>query len=238
MHVHTSTHTHTVSPPNPKGDHPTHDVRPFAGRYRQHPAGRGDRRLEPAAPEPAAEVRGGGRAVVPPGPLPVLQLQWSYCHKAMWRCCTPRRPPAHTGGGDAEATAVSIGLVARHVNGQLKIFDADTNIEILDVGSHQKRKHANLRMAMVQVPSVDGGGSADAPQQPCVEQVGRAFAYVCVCGMCVCGRKLCAWVRAWSGNRHTLRLRRGQIQIEKRQYDAPVCGCAGVRGAGCGCARC
>lgn len=59
--------------------------------------------------------------------------------------------------GGPRPTMQTIGLVARNVNGVVKVFDTETNEEVLDIVAHQKAKQEELARRQA------AGGAAPAP---------------------------------------------------------------------------
>lgn len=66
-------------------------------------------------------------------------------------------PPGMNDGAPPPVT--TIGLIARNINGQVKIFDIDTNEEVQDIAAHQKRKQEEL-----------ANGTAPPPRPPAPQQ--------------------------------------------------------------------
>ncbi len=63
-------------------------------------------------------------------------------------------------GGPRPAPMATIGLVARNVNGQVKVFDTDTGEEITDIVAHQKLKREQL--AAKEAAANPGASAEDA----------------------------------------------------------------------------
>jgi len=55
-------------------------------------------------------------------------------------------------GGAGPSPVATVGLVARNVGGQVKIFDIDTGEEVHDIAEHQQRKEARKAAAAQQAP--------------------------------------------------------------------------------------
>lgn len=62
---------------------------------------------------------------------------------------------------EAPAPVTTIGLIARNVDGQVKIFDSETGMEVFDIAAHQKRKHEELAAGKI---SMNGGPIRGPPR--------------------------------------------------------------------------
>ena len=74
----------------------------------------------------------------------------------------PQGGPPQGGGGPSPVATV--GLVARNVNGQVKIFDLDTGEEVHDIAEHQQRKAARQAAAAQQMQQAPPAAEAPPPR--------------------------------------------------------------------------